>query len=236
MNIPARLMKQSQFFLSLAFLFLALASQETCAQHSLALHTNYTSSSRIFPTPFSSNPIFQSTSYEIGSALSFSAQYRYAIAENFRLGFSFEYLPNEFSERDANGTEYIDGYKLFLSELSGYFTLPVGSTAFQLYVGGGVGMYMGAREYTIASVEAISNATPPAFGIHVLSGFEYYPVRSLSLRAEFLFRDPQIVTENQFSTESIVSNGVEYRVGSKPFKSKVNINGNVYSLGVAFHF
>ncbi len=220
----------------LAVLFLVAQGDASDKPHEAAVHFNFVSASRIYPTPFSQNPFLKNDSYELGSTFSFAGIYRLSLSDNMKIGVSFEFAPNEFIQYDPNNTKYVDGFRLYLAEISGLFTLPIGNERIHLYVGGGVGTYFGSRKYSIANIESNSLSTAPAFGIHVTSGIEYYIVSSLSIRAEFHFRDPQITVENQFPVKTIISNGVEYEVGTKPFKSKINLNGNVYGVGIAFHF
>ena len=204
--------------------------------NSFSFHVNYVSASRVFPTPFSQDPILHNDSYELGSSVSYTGDYRIHLSEYIHAGVSIEYAPNTLKSTDNYNTLYVDGYRLYILELSGYFTLPIGSKSFQLYVGGGIGTYFGSREYSIAGVNADPIHPAPAFGIHISSGMEYYILPEISLRAEFIFRDPQVTFENQFPVASVMSNGYQYQLGTQPFKSKVNVNGNVYAIGFAFHF
>lgn len=204
--------------------------------NNIALHTSYISEARIYPTPFSPNEILRTDFYDLGGALSYSMQYRRAVSEMIQLGVSAEYAPNSLRSHDSFGTEYVDGYTLYLVEASAFFTLPVSSNRLLIHVGGGIGTAFGEREYSIGGISSSPVSSSPAFGIHVVTGLEYLLSARFSLRAEFRFRDPQITFENRFPQEVISANGYEYRVGTKPFTSRINLNGNAYSLGVGFRF
>jgi hypothetical protein len=129
-----------------------------------------------------------------------------------------------------------DGYRMFPIELSGYFIIPVSTEKFKLYIGGGGGVYWGERirNFSIASSEPVNR--PLNFGIHVLSGLEYFVREQFSIRGEMKFRDPQFDTESQYTTDRITVNGLTYALSTQPFKSKVNLDGIVFQLQVAFHF
>ncbi len=217
-------------------LFLTAAARATDHPHAIGGFVNFVTDSRLYPTPFSANPILHNDSYSLGGTIGFSGDYRYALNDNLLAGFLLEYLPNKSQSTDQNNTLFEDGFSMFIAELSAYFILPIGSDRFHILVGGGLGAYMGRRQYAIGGVASRSIATPPSVGIHVTSGFEYRLSELLSLRAELHFRNPDIVTENAFDARVIHANGYDYPVETAPFKSKVDVNGNVYRVGVALHF
>jgi hypothetical protein len=224
---------------SIRFLAIALLLAATAAAsehpHSIGGYVNFVTDSRLYPTPFSSNPVFHNDSYSLGGTLGFSAEYRYQFDGSVSAGLLVEYLPNRWETTDQNNTSFRDGFSLYLTEFSAYFTLPIGSERFLIHVGGGIGACIGRREYAIGGVFSRSTTSLPTVGIHVTSGFEYRISQALSLRAEMHFRNPEIVAENVFDTPVIHTQGYDYPVDTKPFKSKIDVNGNVYRIGVALN-
>lgn len=216
-------------------LFPAAAAVASEHPHAIGGFVNFVTASRLYPTPFSANPLLHNDSYPLGGAIGFAGDYRYSVSDNIMAGLSLEYLPNKSESTDQNNTLFVDGFSMYIAELSAYFILPVGSERFLVLVGGGLGAYIGRREYEIGGVASRSMSSPPAIGIHVTSGFEYRITQSFSIRAELHFRNPEIVTENAFDAPVIHAQGYDYPVETTPFKSKVDVNGNVYRVGVALH-
>ena len=129
-----------------------------------------------------------------------------------------------------------DGYRVIPIELTGYFQLPIGNETIHVYIGGGGGLYFGARFYEYASVEAPAIDRTPGFGIHVLSGLEYSLNRRFSLRSEIKFRDVQFESVNQFSEAETIYNGRTVALDQTPFSSRLNVDGMTLRLGLAYHF
>jgi hypothetical protein len=115
------------------------------------------------------------------------------------------------------------------------FSLPFSTERFDMFVGGGVGLYTGRRIYLVADAEAEHVSSTPAVGIHVVVGAEYLVAGGVGVRFEVLFRDPQMGVENRFPQSSVTSRGVTYPLQTAPFRSNINLNGNVYSLGICFY-
>jgi hypothetical protein len=149
---------------------------------------------------------------------------------------SLEYTGAETRWTDHYGTGLSDGYRAYMFELSGLFELPFSGRVIRAYIGGGGGLYAGERTVRIASAVAGTTDSWPVFGIHVLFGAEWQVLPWLSLRGDARFRDPQISVENRFSQSSISANGVVYPLPTEAFPGDININGNVYSVGVVYRF
>jgi outer membrane protein W len=163
--------------------------------------------------------------------------FRRTISQNVELGLSFEYLSTKttgFDSRSGLPTE--DGYRLYPFELTGYFIIPISSQTFKIYIGGGAGMYLGDRIRKIVDVSTESVGRPASFGIHVVSGMDFFLNEEFSIRGEMKFRDPQFDTESKFSNDKIEYDGHTYTVNTQQFKSKINLDGIVFAVEMVWHF
>ena len=204
--------------------------------NAFSVSCSYVAESQIFTSPASPDPAQRTLTTEIDASSSYSFQYRRELLHSLFLETSLEYTSGEASWHDQFGTELSDGYDAYIVELSGLFALPFSGRIMRVYVGGGGGLYFGTRSLSLASAKAESIGGSPSFGIHVLFGMEWWVLSDLSLRGDIRFRDPQISVENQFNQSSVESNGVEYPLPVRPFPGDININGNVYSIGLMYYF
>ena len=239
MNIPRwkysqTILRRGMFFFLLCIITGTALGQEF--QHAISISGGWMEDSRIFISPQSPDPVSRQSSTDVGGNIAWSASYRMHITPTVLLQLHGEYVHAHLSEADQVGTIIENGYDVELVECSGVFTLPFSSERFSMFIGGGIGAYFGHRVYSIAGVSAETVSSTPAFGIHVLVGAEYLLTRQLGVRADIRFRDPQMSVENRFPQSSVLSNGVEYPLESAPFLSYINLNGNVYSLGLSWHF
>jgi len=205
-------------------------------QHALSVSTGIIENAQIFVSPQSPDPVERQRTTNIGSAVAYGASYRYRLYPSVTLQLHGEFVHERSEKNDPVGTRIINGYDVWLTELSGMFTLPFSTERFSMYVGGGAGVYVGRRSYAVANISSETVSSIPAFGIHILVGAEYYILPKIGLRADVIFRDPQMSVENRFPQESVLSHGVRYSLDTEPFLSHVNLNGNVYSLGISWHF
>ncbi len=204
--------------------------------NALVGHFNFVSASRLFLDPFSGNPVRQNQSIELGWNFSYGVEYLYRLQPGVQIAVAGEYASNSILSKDPFGTGIEDGFELVLVELSGLFTLPFSSEDFRFYLGGGIGGYLGWRNYAVGNTVSHSVNREPSVGIHVITGLAYYPTSRVSIHLEFRFRDPQVTAYNEFDTDAKSINGRTYYFSTTPLASRINLNGNVYSLGVGFHF
>ncbi|MCB2203596.1 hypothetical protein KQI65_02515 [bacterium] len=217
----------------------ATAQEGTDAQHrlhSLSFFGGIVEDSQIFLSPQSPDPVERQANTDIGSTFGYGLSYRYRLFSTVALQLHGEYVHARSSYRDQVGTKIENGYDVWIAEVSGMFMLPFSSRRFEMFVGAGAGMYVGRRVYVIADVSSETASSLPAFGIHVLVGAEYLLTDHLGLRADIVFRDPQMSVENRFPLSTVQSNGVAYPLETSPFLSHVNLNGNVYAIGISWHF
>jgi hypothetical protein len=138
----------------------------------------------------------------------------------------------------GNGLSYnipvAEGFVVYPLELSGYFVIPFSSEYAQVYLGGGVGWYFGERIYSIANAQAATLNSPSGFGIHVLTGADVRITSKIAVRGELKFRDPQFDSVNRFQELSTTYNGLKILLDPSSSKTRVNLNGITYGLGLVF--
>jgi|GEM_PF-2517345 len=204
--------------------------------HDITLAGNLLSNSRIYVSPQSSDPVLRQASVTMDPAWSAALMYRLELVPSVLLRFRGEYLSASRELHDRHGTRSIDGYDAAAFESSAMFALPIASKRVRVCVGGGIGLYVAQRRLSIAGVVASSSASTAAVDIHVLLSGECFLLRTFSLRAEVLFRDPHISVQNAFPIPEVVSNGIPYHLNTEAFRSTINLNGNVYSVGLSWYF
>jgi hypothetical protein len=218
------------------FLFLPLLSCAQPAPHSLILFGTVVADSRVFLTPHSPALSDRNRTFDFGSTATASLAYRYQLSTTTLLQFRGEYIDLLDQSLDAVGTPFGQGFESLSLETSVMFQLPIGGHSFRMCIGGGGGVYAAARSYSVAGIDAETMRIIPAVDIHVLLSVEYFFVDSFSLRADVLFRDPQISAENAFPVDAVTANDITYPLKNEPFRSTINLNGNVYLLGFCWYF
>lgn len=216
-------------------LFPAVAWAQPSA-HSAFVSLGYLDASQIFLSPQSSDPVTRNETADIGGSFSYGGGYRFEVIPSVLLQLHGEFVSAEHRATDQVGTVLSNAYDVWLIEASAAFSLPFSGKTFNMYVGGGGGFYFGTRAYSVAGVQSETVSRAPAFGMHILLGAEYLLTEHLGLRADIVFRDPQISVENRFRQPSVRSKGVDYPLDEEPFESYINLNGNVYALGLSWHF
>jgi hypothetical protein len=127
-----------------------------------------------------------------------------------------------------------EGFVVYPVELSGYFIIPVSSEDIRAYLGGGIGWYSGERLYSVANVHMTTVNSPSGFGIHVLTGVDVHVYSKIAVRVELKFRDPQFDSVNRFEDSSTTYRGVTINLDRSSTKTRVNLNGITYGIGLAF--
>jgi hypothetical protein len=218
------------------FLLAGAACRSQDGTHVLTGYCNIVTSAQVFTNPSARDPVERNATNAIGAMLSGSVQYGIAVSSVARLQASFEYVAGSDASYDNYNTETIDGFRMYGIELTGVFLLPVSGERFLLYLGGGGGGYWGTREYAIGELASRASSSNMSFGILTIFGLEYRVFPPLSLKTELRFRDPQIDTQNVFDRATLDVRGITYHLPTQPFASKVNVDGNVYSIGLSWSF
>jgi hypothetical protein len=206
---------------------------------SIILKGNYTTSSQIFPNPNASDAFTRSESFLVEGTFGYGVEFKYRIAQSLvAIGASVEYLQASL-ERSVGvafrqGVQIQDGYRVLPIEVTGYFIIPFSTRTFQVFIGGGAGMYIGDRTYTMAGVEATTVDSEPGYGIHVVAGLNYGFNDWFSITGEMKFRDLQFTSTNVFPVPRINYGGGVLNVNTEPFESKIHTDGVVFQIGAAF--
>ena len=204
----------------------------------VVLKGNLTTSSLIYVTPDAPDPVEQGNTFNLSGAFGYGAEVRYRIPEsNIALGLGADYLSSS-GTGTLNGTAIptTDGYTAFTVELTGYFILPLSGERFGVYMGGGGGAYFGNRTYSLAGVEAASVDNTPGFAIHVVGGISYTFLEGVQGLFEMKFRDLQFSSVSAFRVPAIRYQDTMINIGTAPFRSRVETDGIVFQLGIAYSF
>ncbi len=225
----------------LAILLVVPGGQVICQDGGLSIILNgsYTTNSEIFPNPNASDPFARSQSFLVEGTFGYGVEFKYRIAQSLvAIGASVEYLQASVDRSVGvafrQGVQVQDGYRVVPLELTGYFIIPFSTRTFQVFIGGGAGMYIGHRTYTLAGVEAPAVDSEPGFGIHVVAGLVYGFNEWFSITGEMKFRDLQFSSSNVFPVSRIDYGGTVLNVSSEPFESKIHTDGVVFQIGAAF--
>ena len=205
---------------------------------SIILKGNLTTSSLIYVSPDAVDPVAQGNTFDLTGAFGYGAEIRYRIPEtSLALGLSADYIRSR-GAGSLNGTTIPtqDGYTAIPVEMTGYFIIPLSTESFGVYMGGGAGMYFGSRTYSLAGVEAAPVQNTPGFAIHVLGGISYRFLNSFQGLFEMKFRDLQFESVNAFNTRVIRYQDTIINVSTQPFKSRVETDGIIFQIGIAYTF
>ncbi len=227
-----------QFLLLTLVISTASVGQER--PYSIELFGAFTTSSKLFPHPNDADELNRSFFLSLDNIFHGGVELRRSIATLAAyVGIGVEYIQKTdvIDVPLLSGSIPVrDGYHVIPVELTGYFVLPIGNETIHVYMGGGIGMYMGSRVYEYPTARAQSIDSKAGFGIHVLSGMEYSLTPGFSLRSEIRFRDVQFEAVNQFTQPQTIYNGTIVSLDQAPFSSRLNIDGMTMRLGLAYHF
>ncbi|MBI3587442.1 MAG: hypothetical protein HY088_09965 [Ignavibacteriales bacterium] len=233
-------------FLLLTFVMIAgtcrLSAQITDWSLSIGVRGSYTTSSKVFANPDSPSPDVRSQYLDFSNIYGGGIEFRFKNPDdNFFISLSVEYLSKRQGQSQltalttpARRVDVTDGFRLIPVELGANIFIPLGSEKVRMAMGGGLGLYYGQRILSVAGTNARQQNKPVSYGIHVESSFDYRIVSWISVRAEMRFRDPEVTTENQFEENTVLVNGVSVRLPQNSFRTKINVNGLSFGLGVVF--
>jgi hypothetical protein len=207
----------------------------------VAVGGSLSTSSELFPHTDNSDETIRNQFLPLDDLFGVSLDIRRQFdAIGIQMGLSVEYVSKTESSTlpisSARSVPVADGFTVVPIELTGYFTIPIGNEMFRVYMGGGGGVYVGTRTYTIATANALTVSRTAQAGIHVLGGFEYACSPMLVIRSEIKFRDVQFETVNQFEQLYVPYRGTIVTLDQQPLASRVSINGMVLGLALGFRF
>ena len=208
---------------------------------SIVVKGNLTTGSQLFTNPNSPSAVQRADFIPIKDFFGYGLELRYQIPDTYlALGLSAEYVRATVSKSlfapPVTAVPVDDGYRVVPIEMTAYFLIPVSGPFFGVYMGGGAGVYIGRRDYSVAGTEAATTDWGHGFGIHVLGGFSFQLNNWFALNAEMKFRDLQFSTTNAFAVSRIRYQSATVNLSQTPFASQVHTDGIVFQLGAAISF
>ncbi len=204
---------------------------------------DFTTSARLYPAPRDEDPIIRSSYNDFGGFLSFGGDARLILSSSNAIGLtvqplSMKQVVNNIYGYNTSG-EYVgvpvhDGFNLWLFELNGYFSVPIGGDSWDIYLGGGPALYLGKRILEIGNAEA-SSTLATAFGIQAAAGVAYRFTDHWGIRWEMKFRSPEFNTTSTFNSAYTEYQGARVSL-PPPLSAKMNVNGTDFTLGAFYEF
>lgn len=206
---------------------------------SVFLKGNLTTTGRLFPNPEATDPLARAQSYGFADFFGYGFEVQYHIAgTTLSLGVSADVIRSAQSRTIIAVAQRVvpaeDGFRIFPVEFTGYFRIPITEGSFGVFMGGGVGVYFGERQYSLAGLDAPALSNTPGYGIHVLGGVQYRLTDRLSLSTELKFRDAHFESTNTFTQPQVRYGDIIVNLPQKPFLSSIHTDGMVVQLGAAF--
>ncbi len=234
--------------LQILFILLLISPWSFCQyddqSFSLGVNAVYTTSAKIYLTPYSSDPILRNNAFSVDDIFNPSVEFKYRLSEPLILGLSVEYMtvirtgPN-LTVFEGSGTRTInveDGFKFIPFELTLYYILPFSTESFKFTMGGGAGYYLGDHIRKLGDVTVSNAERKSAYGIHVSTGIDYKIITNTFLHFEMKFRDPQFTVKSRYSSRTVNYQGTVVRLSQDTFDSRVDIDGITFLLGVNYQF
>jgi opacity protein-like surface antigen len=203
-------------------------AQSEPGSFNLSFNYSYTTSSKIFLRPNSSDPFERGSHENIDGIYGYYGELRYFIGEGIIAGLSVESL----KRTDNNFAMNLGGYKIKMTSV--YYHLPFSTADFNFFMGGGVGAYFGnyIREFYNVSID--SKLEKFAFGIHVAVGMDYQITENLGIRGQMRFRDPEMKFNNTYKENIAILPDKNLLLPVRNFDTAVNLDGIVFMIGVTF--
>lgn len=211
---------------------------------SLSVGAGYGTASKIIPYPRVSDFDLRETEISLGSFHFPRIEIGYTVTGDLSASLSLEYASkrSEFYGQTVdsdNGTIFIpvkDGYTFVPLELTLNYILPFSSESFQLFIGGGGGLYFFASKREVAGISPGSGASKTGYGIHIISGFDYYFSDTFGMTFSMKFRDPEVEFKGEYGTREGSFNGKKVTLGSTDFNQKLSLEGTVFILALKMKF
>jgi hypothetical protein len=189
--------------------------------YSLSIKLSYTTSSKIFLNPTSTDLLLRGKYFSIDNIYGWGIELRRKINDTqIQVGLSVDYVSKL---EDIQPTNSKDGFWAIPIELTGYFYIPILEGDLKIFLGGGGGYYMGERTYYISQTKAQVIEHSPGAGIHILGGVDYLFYKGLGIRSQMKFRDVQFRTTSRIQDSNIGD-----------LQSQTNIDGMTIELGLVY--
>ncbi len=203
------------------------------------LSLNYTTTSKLFYNPFSSDKILRSDYLELNNLRSIFLEFRTMFLENVFLSLNSEYLNKNFLYNKINlqgeQANANDSFSFIPVELNLFYYLPFSNDDFKVFMGGGFGFYYGKFNRYLGNQFAKSEMFNSSYGINVDVGIDYNFYRNYAVRFQMRFRDPELIWKNNYSSNSVIYNDKTYFLNTSSFYTKLNIDGINFSLGFVYN-
>lgn len=210
----------------------------------LSAATGYGTASKLIPYPWVSDFDLREAEISLGSFVFPQMAIGYSFSDDLSGILSVEYASkkSEFYGQTVDsddGTKFIpvkDGYTFIPVELTLNYILPFSSRDFQIFIGGGGGLYFVSSRREVAGISPGSGGSKTGYGIHVVSGFDYYFSDRLGLTFSMKFRDPEVEFKGEYASSEGTFNGKKVRLGSRRFDQKLSLEGTLFTLGLKARF
>ncbi|MCH7973015.1 MAG: hypothetical protein IIA48_06875 [Bacteroidetes bacterium] len=219
-------------------------SQYNGSKFSFGVNTLFTTTSKVFLFPNSSDEILRNTSNHIDNIFDYGVEFRYRFSEDIILGLNVEYM--RATQTGTNITGFIgnstvalnaeDGFEVIPVELSVYYVLPFSTDNFRFLMGGGGAVYFGNHIRKVGTVEVNNFSRDFAYGVHVSISMQYLVRPHISIQAGLKFRDPDFRVTSQYTSKSVSIGGRIITFPQSKFDSRINVDGVTFMLGLYYDF
>jgi outer membrane protein W len=225
------------------FICSCAAAQYNGNRFSVYLNYNYTTSSKLYLQPNSSDEYKRGLHSMLEKISGGGIELRALITDNFFVGLGADYIrKTEKVSSIAVVSDYTqnmavdDGYEVIPVELTAYYLFPFSLKNFKLFMGGGTGYYFGSHVRTLGDISSETVSRETTQGIHVLVGLDYLMTDYLSLRGVLKFRDVEFSMKNKYNKLDGTHDGYPVKIVNSSFDSKVAVDGLVFYIGLALYF
>jgi opacity protein-like surface antigen len=213
---------------------------------SIQLFATYVSSAELQDNIASEISFIRDASIEMSGGYGYGAEITYDPAiSNFDVLFylSTEYLKAKDDDLKLNlendsafsNVRFTEEYKIFPIEGGLKWRLPVSSERLKVFIGGGAGVYFGARNRSLGPYKSSNVSKKPGYSMNIMAGLEYFFERNLSVNFEFKFREASFESEDTFPVDLITVNGNIFRI-QNPINSRIMADGTRISAGLKYNF
>ena len=219
-------------------------SQYNGSKFSFGVNTLFTTTSKVFLFPNSSDEILRNTSNHIDNIFDYGVEFRYRFSEDIILGLNVEDM--RATQTGTNITGFIgnstvalnaeDGFEVIPVELSVYYVLPFSTDNFKFLMGGGGAVYFGNHIRKVGTVEVNNFSRDFAYGVHVSISMQYLVRPHISIQAGLKFRDPDFRVTSQYTSKSVSIGGRIITFPQSKFDSRINVDGVTFMLGLYYDF
>jgi len=205
---------------------------------------NYVSSATIKQSPYSADII------ERNSLIDVRGGYGYAFGVKTKLfrndlffGITGEFIRIEDAEAEQTLENDSSIARIRVTEVltvtpiefTAYFNIPSFEENLNIYLGGGIGVYMGDRVRRIQNYESETISKSLGLSLVVLSGMEYYFEKNIMAFMEMRFREGEYDVKSKFPIGTVTVRGQTYNLG-REMNSKIFLDGLRLSVGLGYRF